>query len=188
MTVVSVTVIDTEPYVRRWEMPVNYEGLRSPIPQGILTFSGTDAIATLAGGDQTAYRLNLVMPTGFAYLLKLLSLKFSSDNLVANFGLNGHAFFQRVVDPISNSFSIVSPGEDINAAVVAQIHWSPVSTAPKLLLRGLEQLGIRVSDMDAGGSSAGDMLYFCQFYIFDVDQIDKWEVNTPIPTISHTSF
>lgn len=188
MAVVTVSVADSAPFAQKWEMPNNYEGIRSPIPRGLITFTGTDAIATLSAGDETSYQLLLTMPPGFAYLLRLLHVRFVSDNLVANFGLFGHTFYSRTVDPINNQFSIVAPGVAINNAVVGQILWAPVATAPKLMLRGGDQMGIRLSDMDAGGSTAGDMLYFHQFYIFDIDQIDKWEVNTPIPVISHSSF
>lgn len=188
MAVVSVSVLDAQPSATKWAMPNNYQGIRSPIPRGTITYRGTDAIATLSAGDETAYSLALTLPPGFAYLLKVCSLRFKSDSLVANFGLVGFSSYTRALDPISCQFSLISPGEAINNAVVAEIMWAPVATAPKLLLGGLDVQTFRVSDMDAGGSAAGDMLYYMQYYVFDVDQVDKWEVNTPIPIISHTSF
>lgn len=188
MAVVTVTVADSAPIATKWEMPGNYEGLRSPIPRGLVTFSGADAIATLSAGDETAYALTLTMPPGFAYLMKVLHVRFNSADLVANFGLIGHGEYVRSVDPVNCAFNLVSPGEAINAAVIATLKWGPGATTPKLVLLGGDTTSVRLSDMDAGGSSAGTMAYYIQFYVFDVDQVDKWEVNTPIPTISHTAF
>lgn len=188
MAVVTVTVTDAAPIATKWEMPGNYEGLRSPIPRGLISYYGTDAIATLSAGDETAYKLTLTMPPGFAYLLKAIMLRFQSDDLVANFGLRGLMSYGRSGEPQSPAFTLVSPGEIIVLAVQSNIIWAPVATTSKLMMLGADVLELRLSDMDAGGSTAGDIKYFAQFYVFDVDQVDKWEVNTPIPVISHTSF
>lgn len=188
MAIVTVSIADALPIATKWEMPANYEGIRSPIPRGIVTYSGTNPIATLSAGDETSYKLTLTMPPGFAYLLKTLHMRFISDDLVNNFNNIAQGFYGRAVDPIDTEFVIQTPGEAIIGAVVAFKLYGPIATTPKLLLLGDDTIGCRLADMDAGGSTAGDVLYYWQFYVFDVDQVDKWEVNTPIPTISHTSF
>lgn len=188
MAVIPIDIVDSTPYARKWEMPQNYEGLRSPIPRGFITFSGSDPVATLGAGDETSYKLKVVMPEGFAYLPKVMHLRFVSDDLVAQFGNEGFAIYIRAEDTILCQFSIQSPGKTINQAVTGEQEYGPLATTPKLLLAGGDSIAFRLSDMSAGGSTAGDMLYFIQLYVFDVDQVDKWEVNTPIPTISHTAF
>lgn len=191
MAIVTVSVSDSAPFATKWTMPGNYEGLRSPIPRGLITFAGDDAIALLGAGDETNYELALVMPAGYAYLPKTIQLSYESDDLVANFGLVG--FGRYVIFATAGArkpplFNIVSPGEVINGAAEAGRIWTPERAVPKLSMLEGDQLQLRVQDMTTGGSTAGDMNYFVQMYVFDRDQVDKWEVNTPIPTISHTAF
>jgi len=188
MAVVTVSVTDSAPVATKWEMPPNYEGLRSPIPRGLITYAGTDAIATLTAGDETTYQLSLVMPPGFAYLPKMIQVLYRSDDLDANFNNLALGFYLRAIDKGTPHFSLQSPGEIIRNALDANIVWAPLPVTPKLVLQASDSMGIQCADMAPGGSSAGDMFYFMQFYVFDVDQVDKWEVNTPIPIISHTAF
>jgi len=189
MTVVTVTVADSTPRPTKWEMPSNYEGLRSPIPRGLLTFRGTSAIATLGAGDETSYTVIATLPGGFAYLPKALVLNFTSDDLVAQFNSLAFAFYGG--SPTRPVLNMVSPGVLVDRAVTGIQVWTPEAASSKQFINPAtpgSSLGLRASDMSAGGSTAGDMSYFMEFYVFDVDQIDKWEVNTPIPTIGHTVF
>lgn len=194
MATVSITTSDATPVGIKWEMPTNYEGLRSPIPRGLVFFSGTEAIPTLSAGDVTNYRLNLTLPTGFVYLPKDALINFISDDLVVNFDNNGVLTYQGASGTINNpltpsrSYNLTSPGVVNFFAALGTKIWVPGVGTPKLFMQGLDVFNMRVADIDAGGSTAGDINYFMNFYVFDVDQIDKWEVNTPIPTISHTSF
>lgn len=191
MAIVTVSVSDAAPVVRRWELPGNYDGLRSPIPIGTLLFRGFDAIATKGAGDETAYTLTLTMPGGAAYLPRSALIRFSSDDLTSNFSDLGFGFYLDDTTPANliNAF-LLSAGGGLAAdsAVVAEQIWSPAQGASKLILPPGGTLRFRVNDLAAGASTAGDMAYWVEFYIFNVDQVDKWEVNTPIPTISHTSF
>lgn len=188
MAVVPVAITDSLPDAKKWEMPTTYDGLRSPIPRGLITFSGSDPIATLGAGDETAYTLTTVMPPGFVYLPRIMHVRFTSDDLVAQFGVNAFGVYVRNEDTINCKFNMQSPGVVINNAVVGELLYHPLPVTPKILLAGADSIQFRLSDMSAGGSTAGDMIYFVQLYVFDVDQVSKWEVNTPIPTISHTSF
>lgn len=187
MAVVSVSVQDSIPLPTKWEMPTSQESLRTPIPRGVVTFSSSDPIATLSAGDETAYSVQCTMPGGFAYLPKVINLRFSSDDLVANFNLNAFGFYTRADGPVTFFWSLEGLLV-IDSAVEANIVWQPLPVTPKLYLLPGEQLTLRAADMDAGGSTAGDMFYFIELYVFDIDQIDKWATNTPIPIISHTSF
>lgn len=189
MTVIAVTVTDATPVPTKWEMPLNYVGLRSPIPRGLLTYRGTSAIALLGAGDETAYRLNLEFPVGFFYLPKVLQLRYKSDDLVAQF--NDRALGNYGGSGVQANFNMVSPGIVISLAVTGIQVWTPALATPKLFIQGRAGSTGQTffaSDMSSGGSTAGDMQYFMQYYVFDVDQVDKWEPNTPIPVISHTSF
>lgn len=186
MAVVSVAVSDAIPEPTRWEMPPNFASLSSPIPRGLITYRGTDAIAILASGDETSYALELTMPDGFAYLPRVLNQQFRSSGLDANFGNVGIGWYAR--PGIDVKFPMLSPGPATDLAVVEEQQWLPTPLAPKVIMRQGDIMIFRYSDMTAAGSLGGNMVYYHQFYVFDVDQIDKWEVNTPTPVISHTSF
>lgn len=191
MAVISVTVTDAAPEMTKWEMPPEFLSLPSPIPRGILTFKGTSEIAILGTGDQTAYRLVVTFPSGFAYLPRMLELRFQADDLTNDFDNNGWGqwsgprFLTQGTGP---GFNLTSPGETISAGTNANRFWEPTPNTPKLFQLFPDTLSLRVNDMSADASSAGDLSYWCEFYVFDVDQIDKFAVNTPIPVISHTSF
>jgi len=190
MAVISVEINST-PTARRWETPQAYVALRSPIPQGLLTYKGVQAIATKLAGNQTAIRLNLLMPSGYAYLVRMIALRFQSDDLVLEYDVNGYGqwagagFLGQVDNP---GFNILATGKAFSGAANANIHWQPTPTVPKIVQVGGDTMILRVNDMDAGETTSGDFSFWSEFYIFDVDQVDKWEVNTPIPVISHTSF
>lgn len=192
MAVVTVTVADDAPNPRYWAGPGQYSGNRSPIPRGLITYTGADAIALKGAGDETVYALTLTMPPNFAYLLRNLMVTMVSDDLTNNFNLigkgsyAGDSFAFSLVNP---PWNLISAGEFIEgAAVKASRIWVPGAGTPKLILQGGDRVAAELTDMDAGASTAGDMFYFYEFYVFDITQIDKWELNTPIPTISHTSF
>lgn len=186
MAVIPVTITDNNPEVQRWEMPANYDGLRSPIPRGILTYSlpaGT-AVAALDAANQTFISLAMNFPTGFTFLPRSLSFMFISDDLTNDFNNNAFGFYSGFL----GDFNITSPGEVIAGATVARRIWTIAPGTAKLFIPGGAQVGAQFVDMSADASTAGDFFYFCKFYIFDVDQITKWELNTPIPTIPHSSF
>lgn len=197
MAVVTVTVADSEPTPQRWEMPPNPLVGRSPVPQGLLTYSGTDAIATLTAGSQTVYKLTLSLPPGFAYLPRIMLVLYSSDDTGQSWDADGFAKYLRPSIGSSSSgaigntiFTMHSQGAFTASATNATQLWTPGTGAPKLIIHGDDTLQVNLTDMDAAaaGQAAGDMSYWIEMYVFNIDQIDKWEVNTPIPTISHTAF
>lgn len=192
MAIITVTVTDTEPVPTAWELPESPEQIRSAIPRGLITFRGTSAIAALDAANQTSYVLSLTMPGGAAYLLKSIMLRFQSDDLTNDFNNLGLGLWVGPSFPVGGvevpGFAVIAAGELINAAALSNKVWVPGPITTKRTLITDDILAIHLADMSADASTAGDMSYWIEFYVFQVDQIDKWEVNTPIPVISHTSF
>lgn len=192
MAVVPILLTLSNPRAVQWEMPGNYEGLRSPIPLGLIVFSGTVAVATLVSGDETYARIVMNMPAGsFAFLPRNYMAMFQSDGLQQGFETTGFGFYAGRAAWVTNEeprFSLTSVGEIINGAITALQIWNPAPGSPKLMLLPGEQMHSRFADMTSAGSTAGDLSVYAEFYVFKVDQIDKWELNTPIPVIQHTSF
>lgn len=197
MAIITVSVSDAEPTPRRWVMPPSGIITRSPVPQGTIVFTGVDAIATLAGGNQTFYSLILTMPTGFAYLPRTVLVRYSSDSAVESWDDTGLVFIRLdsggaatlgAAGAISHGLS--SPGTWHGGAASASRIWTPSVGSPKIMLKGGDRSNFEIADMDsgAGGQTAGDMSYWIEYYVFGIEQIDNWEVNTPIPVINHTAF
>lgn len=196
MAIIAVSVSDALPKPYRWAMPPEGQSLLSPIPRGFVVYSGSDSIPLLGAGDETNYNLTLTMATGFAYLPRNLVIRYTSDDLVNQFDNLGQGIYIRpsVVPGNVGSgsagltpFNIESPGEINQTASLGTRIWTPPQGTPKLLLQGGDTLLLFLADM-AGTSTAGDMEYWIDFYVFDVDQIDKWPIHTPTPVISHVSF
>lgn len=195
MAVVPVAITDETPLAFRWEVTGQEQQLRSPIPLGLIVFAGTDAIPALVAGDETNYSLVLTMPGGAVYLPRNLMQRARADALDNKWDNNGSGDYSRpsLRTPIGTGgatrtfFNMTSPGEINASAISGQRIWVPGSGTPKLLLGPGDTLTFNFIDM-AGDSDAGDMDYYHEFYIFNLDQVDKWEINTPIPVISHVSF
>jgi len=197
MAIIAVAATNLLPFPQAWELPPGPVALRSPIPRGLVTFAGIDAIAALVGGNQTNYGLKLTMPPGFAYLPRTILIRYSSDDTDISYDAEGLAFLtvanaggSDIGEPGAISHGLTSPGVFTRAAVSGSRIWTPSDGSPKIMLQGGDTFEALLTDMDvaADGATAGDMSYWCQYYVFDVDQIDKWEVNSPIPVISHVSF
>lgn len=190
MAVITLAITDGTPKAKAWETPPTPDTLRSPIPQGILVFSGTGTVLAKDAANQTSVQLSLVMPEGFAYLPRSAELRFESEDLVNDFGDNGLGFYTGSDFPSGQNphFNVQSIGEIVHAATNADRIWTPQAGTPKLLLRETFTFDMRVADMSSDASPAGVASYYAEFYVFKVDQIDKWEINTPIPVISHVAF
>lgn len=190
MAVIAVSISDVASNAKRWAMPETYQALRSPVPQGILVYEGTQAIALKIAGNFTSIALTLTMPLGFSYLMRNVACTFASDDLTNQYNATGLGLYTGAnFLGEAPHFNIVSPGEFINnTASRASRLFNPTPLTPKLLLVGNGTVILAIQDMHADESPAGDFFWYAEFYIFNVDQVDKWEVNAPIPTISHTSF
>lgn len=197
MAIIAEVFSDDKPTAHRWSTPANYVQLRSPVPVGLITFAGTDPIATLVATNQIRYALTITMPKGAAYLPRSFLFRYNSDDVDESWDADGVMDFTRTSfgDSTfgavgSTTFGIHSQGSFTRAAAVATRMWVPSPGSPKLLLQGGDTYLTELSNMDAGagGQAAGDMIYWHDWYVFNLDQIDKWEINTPIPVISHVSF
>lgn len=190
MAVVAVEVTDATPTVRRWELPEGPQGLRSPVPRGLLCFNGTAAFAAKITTNVTNIRLTLSPPTGFVHLIKSFLLRVQSDDLVMDFGLFGVGNYTLDGFLQNPHFSITAPGVCFTGAATkgTLIYGPGANSAPKFYIRGTETMSFNVSDMSADASTAGDFRWNAEFYQFDVDQFDKYELNTPIPVRNSDSF
>lgn len=196
MTVVKVDIEGASPTARKWALPEQGDLLRSPIPRGRVTYHGIQAIALKAAGDITSFRLNLTMPTGFVYIPRTVYIRFVSDDLVAAFDLLGNGVFKLGPTGSTNGdvgkiiFNMKSYGISQNYSGTAKANqlWVPPVGTPKVILAGGDTMEFVLTDDDSSESTAGDMTWGIEFLVFDVDQVDKWELNTPIQVMNQGYF
>lgn len=190
MAVFAVDLTLSAPRSVQWAIPGNYDGLRSPIPLGLAVFSGLIAVPILGSGDQTAAQVIMTMPENYAFLPRNYALQFAADGLAQGFNTTGIGLYtgRDVWSVRGPFFSLTSIGEIVNGAVAGLQIWNPSPGSPKLMMLPGENLRGRLVDETSAGSIAGTLSAYAEFYVFKLDQIDKWELNTPIPVIAHTSF
>lgn len=188
MAVIQVVKTDALPFKKAWAMPPNPDSLRSPIPRGILTFEGSQAIALKAAGNITDFQLITTLPSGFGYISKSVSVKYVSDDLVNQFNVNGNSNVT-LENGAAVSYPFTSPGNTlVGIGTRATKIYVPDRGTNKFILTPSDVVDWRIQDDHADESPAGDIFYFVEFYQFDIQQITEWEVNTPIPIISHTAY
>lgn len=190
MAVVPVFTTDATPDVSRWEMPANPDSLRSPIPRGIIKYDGTAAIPLKGAGDLTDFKLIITLPDGFAYLMKSAAIKMVSDDLTAQFNLFGSMTVninKSAAAAVSYPFN--AHGNTIfGSGTRAGTIFTPVVGTAKFILMSDDVLDFRLQDDHADETPAGDAFWHIELFQYDVDQVLKYEVNTPIPVISQASF
>lgn len=189
MAVIPIALTDASPTLDIWETPETEDQLRSPIPKGVIRFDGTGAVALKGTNDETNLTIEFTMPDGYVYLPRFFTARYRSDDLVENFEANALAFYVFVTDANrSVSINLTSPGQFIEGAIQAEKIWVPGRGSPKLLMRPTDTFTAALADMDAGASTAGDLFWRGEFYCFEPNQVDKWQVHTPVPIINHAAF
>lgn len=195
MTIIQYDIVAGPPKAVKWELPGNPDSLRSPIPRGTLNFHGTEPILAKGANDEIGFRLDVNLPNGFVYVPKDFMVRMVSDDLVNNWELFGNGTYSRpsAGSPATggagnNAFNFQSPGASFTNAAIKTVIWGPEGGTPKAIMRGGDELVMFFSEMGAGVATAGDMSWSIQWYVYDVDQIDKWELNTPIPVTNLAVF
>lgn len=190
MAVVPIALTDATPVPVLWDIPAEPQQLRSPIPKGLLVFGGSGAVTAKGAGDETNLSIALTLPSGLAYIPRNLMVSITSADLVIEFGLIGSCDIVTTIPGLGQNprFNMICPGSNIAAAVLAQRLYVPDRGAIKPVMPESATVTFNFADMDAGATSAATARWYAEFYVFNPDQVDKWELNTPIPTINHTNY
>jgi len=171
--------------IETWAVPKGPVIDHTPVPRGLLIHQGQVAIAAKITTNETRALTTLTMNSSFAYLLRDMTLTISSDDEVMDFQAAARvSFSQNGTDPNGELFSdgIVRVG----AALLAQRIYHPSVNFPKLLFGGpgSGDVTIDVGDVSTDASSAGDILFYASWFIYDLEQVRRWPINAPQPVIS----
>lgn len=182
MSIITNSVTDAVPKPFAWENLGGAAQLSSVVPRGKLLYFGTTVIALKIAGDETTFNLTLELPPGFAYIPRYIAFRVVSTTLVLEFELIGSGQFLRPsIGTETTWFSIESPGASNYIATSKQQIYTPSRGSPKVVMKGGDSLRFFLADMDAGETPITNIIHMVEFLVFDVDQVDKWEINTPTP-------
>lgn len=192
MAVIAIALTDNAPVPIRWELPPGPSQIRSVVPVGLLVFTGSGAVTAKGAGDETNLTIALTMPGGVAFIPRNMMVSVTSADTVNEFELVGTCdiiTIPMIPGATQNPrFNMLAPGFNFAAAAVKQIVWVPDRGAIKPVMPADSIVTFNFADMDAGATSAATARWYTDFYVFELDQIDKWQINTPTPVTFASSF
>ncbi len=188
MAVISVSVVDPGDEVIQWSIPPEPE--LNHVPRGIRTYRGTAAIAAKGAGDETRVQIRFTFPTSYAYVMKTLGCMFQSDDTVNEF----QAAAGLAMAPFGGTdhgdmiHGVLTGAEiNVNAATVARRMYQPSPGFPRPVLNA--SVGattfLELADMDAGATTAGDVTWYGEFWVYDLDQVRSYPMHTPNPVVCY---
>lgn len=189
MTVISVAVTDTGRNNVTWEVPPDPRLIDSPIPRGLRNYGGTTAIAALGTNDETQVTITLEFPTAFNWLCKSATIEFSSDDLTSEFSNLGVIEYRPAGASdfgVMKRYEIFSNGQSFPGGARSSQIYAPTGTW-RQWIDGPNQdtVTLRISDVSNDTSTAGDVRWTADFWMYDIAQCLKWPVNTAVPNLTY---
>lgn len=184
MAVIAVTATDTGDLTTRWAIPDEKQLNNSPIPRGLREYKGTAAVPALGAGDQTNVGITFSFPSNFIYLAKSFTCSFVSDDLTSEFGNLGNIEYEvggsaSIANRIE--YPIKSEGQSFRSAVKSDQTYVPLGTWRRFINGSNgDFFAFFLADMSGDASTAGDVSWFADFLVYDVEQCFNWPVNTPL--------
>lgn len=191
MAVISVTKSEGPKSFNLHEIAPGTVQADTQIPRGTCQFADTQAIATLAAGNETQFALTLTFPANRYYLLKQASVMYRADNAEST-TFSDVAIGEYVLDvfPQNVRFELVSNGNSgVGTALRSAKVWLPSVNYPRMFVNGSagDSVILNFQDPDAAqdGQVAGDFFWTVEFWIYDEEQVRKAPINSPTPVISY---
>lgn len=181
MAIVTVQATDAGDHQTLWAVPPDAKLDKSPIPRGIRHYHGEAAVAALGSGDQTAVIITFTFPTNFIYLARNISLMFSSDDTTEEFDQFG--IMRLTTGILQHEYSLRSEGTGrYGGTLLAERVWRPMGAYREWIGPGTGDLGagavqLCVQDMSSDTSTAGDIFWNADFWIYDIEQCMNYPAN-----------
>lgn len=182
MAIVNVVPGSAGEITKLWKIPPASRHTNSFIPRGIVTFEGSSSIAAKIAADQTRVQLTLSFSGSFCFALKNFSVRVTSDDQSNDFNNTGRVLF----GASGLSAECVATGNTYaDSTLKAQkIYTLPAGFGYPLMTGDTDDILVTLADVSADASSAGDVIWFVQAYMYDIEQCNNYQVNTPFPVIS----
>ncbi len=174
-----------------YERPPQNLTLWTAIPRGLQSFVWTTSLDLIGAGDTALMNLNATFPPNFGYVMADANLKLSMVGASADWSsvviFNMLEFFR---GPMAETGSIVGDwvqnmvqsdhlGDSKSLSVT-----QPWPTFPLVGVPGSTGIKATISAFNNAGTarSAGLIISYLSFWQFDLEQIRKFPINSPIPT------
>lgn len=180
MAVVAVAAASAGSRETLWAVPADAALNKTPIPRGIRNYNGTVAVAALGSGDQTVVTVTLSFPTKFLYYPRDVSCWFKSDDATSEFEQFGGLTYlaaggNQAIRYVLDSGGITRNTVDNDAINVYRPiggwrNWINLDGGPT-------SITLVVTDQSGDTSTAGDVSWTANFWIYDVEQCMNYPVN-----------
>lgn len=184
--------IAMDPTYLAYERPPDLSALWTAIPRGLRGFVvETGALAAKPVGDTQTLNLSATLPGNFAYVFAEIALTVRQDvmlNWSSEYSLNLQNFYQGGHLGLAMNyqfdftpFGLLTDGRGVGHNAIDQTPRSPM-WAP----RGTSGILIDISAFNPNGDvgAAGTVNAYISFWEFDLEQVRKFPINSPIPTHS----
>lgn len=153
------------------------------VPRAEITFSVVGGAVTVSGvGDTQEVEVTCTLPRNYAYVLADLfySVALSETNL---WPASSSSLYRAQAGPPvlyleAMSENLVGGGNWLNMRSYR------LDDKPTLLLKTPDSTAVLQSQIHNSNTAQPDafLWYFARFYMYDFDQANRWEVNTPLLT------
>ncbi len=173
-----------------FERPTDPATLWSVIPRGLRGFQKFSAVTAKPLNDTETVNLTGTLPANFAYIFAGITFRLSQD--VANdwnksYSLKLDNWYQGIAG-LSTNWLFPFDELGLNGAVIASgsASYDHVPKSPMWAARETSGISVSIGALNEGAAegAAGTMVITCQFWEFDLEQVRKYPINSPIPTHS----
>ncbi len=167
------------------------------IPRGTALYAGILPVAALVATNQRAVVVNLTFGSSNVFLLKNLTFSYVADTVEENSFVTAGVgkYHLSILDPISSAdigpqFGLESPGSvGVGTTLESTRTWHLVNNWPRTFIHGEtgDTMSFHFADPDpgAGGKVAGDLFFFGEFWIYDIEQVKRFPVHNPFPVVCY---
>ncbi len=186
------TVLAMDPGYRPFERPPDPAVLWSAVPRGLRGFTVNSGTLDAKPVDDTqTLELTATLPANFAYVFAELSIQINQNqaaNWIRQYSLNLQNWYQGFVGlsqtwvfgltthPLGGVLSPGGPDQGIPSVGIPKAPmWAPAGTSGILI-------SIQARNTNATVAAAGTINSYINFWEFDLEQVRKYPINTPLPT------
>lgn len=186
---IVTTTIEMTPTYRPFERPPDAAALWTAIPRGLRGFVVENAVLDAKPlNDDQQLILTGVLPSNFAYIFAEISLRLLVDVAAAwdtEYTLILQDFYQGRPDLIGQwNFDFASSNLQSTARGQGHTAVQQVPKQPMWNPRDTPGIDINISTFNGTDpvGAAGNVWAFINFWEFDLEQAQKYPINTPFPT------
>jgi len=187
----DIQTVDLTPDYVPYERPPEQFTLWSAIPRGLQSFIASVQLDAKALNDTALLNLNATLPPNFGYVLMDVNVSISQDTAVnwsAIFNLNLQQFYRATGSAVIGlngnwvqEFNVNDAFGVVGRALQVVQPWPSFPMIGTPTTAGI-LINMTMANPAAGAALAGTVNAYMSWWQFDLEQIRKFPINSPIPT------